>query len=1474
MAEASGGSGKPIDFGNYIGGEEALKVAARSLRSLRKDISDLSKSVADDSGRIKTGFASIDESIRAIRATAAKGLGLVPKEELAALNELSKQLGDLLRRRADYQATQVAQATVQRGLTDTAKQYTSELAKQKDALRAAALAQDVEGQRKAAAAIRQTTQETAQLSKALRGANSEFTAAKGSYDALVIENNKLLASLHALEGGLLSGSQEALKLKKQIYDNTQTLKDFDEATNRNFRNVGNYAQSFSGLIAELAKARAAQAGLAEGSAEAARQQMRITGFQTAAQKAAANMGLSYEQAEAKINGVTSAIQPLVTNLVRLEKEQLQVAKTAGEESKEFQVLGFQIQKTKKEIDEVAAAQTKAADTTGGLTEQLGFTKEGLKGYVTQLAVGAVGLQALANGVQAVFEANVQYSRDLAEVRKTTGLTADEAERLAQSLKELDTPTSLAGLLKIASVGGQLGVAKRDLLEFTKAIDTAVQALGNDFNGGAEEIAETLGKISFVFRKELGGDAAQNILAIGSAVNQLGAEGAATAPFLTDVATRVGAIASSTGVGLKNVLAYAAVLQETGSTSEVAGTALNRFFGTLTTKTKEAYEIAKLANPALTLKEFTRLVNTDFNQAIQVFLRGLKEGGKSTTDQARLLATLKLQSGEAKNAIITLSQNTELFAERQKTANDQLRDATSLAAEAAVNTDTLAGSVDKNTNAVKNFFTSGTGGNVLKFLIDVEAEMIKLVAFPFEKIGDGIAYIGQKLGLSKPPLEDYTVGLVTHAQALRKTADAQQELLDSYTKLDGVPNRTGAQEKELADLRARLGKGTVEQIQQEIDGRRTQFEQVKDQLRTGISDFTAQINEASLKAARAQDALAVQATALSAAQLAQAKQIAQARLDANRPLTGKSANPELEPAIAAATRLAKATQEITDKERYRANNLAALAKLEGTNTKAKEDSAGASEEAEAAELQLDRTAQERAKNRASSLRDELADNQTRLAELRKYQAEQGKLFQDKQLTPELFAERVRGSEDLAVQLERTGTAIRIKIARAEATEKLEVAENDRIRQSKKKKITQKELEDIQGQYAARSVEIERQKNRKIEEINREAGERQGKVEPLEFKVNSVDFDKLERDIKERTRTYEGELTKIKDAESASEKNLIGALARREISQNQFDARRRASRKEANDKILALDKEFHKANLEDQKKANQDLLDDQDALTARRIALIDKVGQYTQFAEASFFQVKSNFLDAQAQNEQASYDNSLAAAGENKELREAIEKAHQKELRRIAFERAVAERDAALYSIAISVATAVAKDVARYGFVGSLPAVLGDLAIGAVQAAVVLTKPLPPQYFKGRKGGPAEWAIVGDRGPELVHEKKTGRYTYEAKPTLRYLGAGDDVLTATETSEALAKVGLRHSDAQQPMRVAQAFSGAAEKARESREAQQSQGLDSLAKGQAEIAAALRKFKPTTVNVHRGSDADVQTSNNITRYRSQRLGGDKTF
>lgn len=1375
---------KLSDFFDPLGpGTTEIQEFTAAIQGLGRNYRNFAKNLETDGQRVKGLLDSLGLQASQLRSQAAD-INLLNDKERAGVAALQAEAAKLVQERLRLEAVMAAQAKAQRIVKDATTEATTALRAQQNELREAFKAQDTVRIEKAALALRQTRTETISLSAALRGANSEFSAAKGSYDALDAENKKLIASFKALEGSIGSGSGEALRLQKQIAANTETLKAFDENILVFNRNVGNYKGGFAGLIAELAKARAAQAGLAEGTAAAARQQMVVSGFQTAAQKSAAQMGLSYEQAEAKINSATAALQPLATSLLRLEREQVQVAKTTGEESEQYRKLGFQIQQTKKQLDDVAAATAQVETKQAGFAQQIGLSRVGFEQYLTQLAAGYVGFQALAGAVQAVFTSNVEYSRNLAEVRKTTGLTADEANRLADSLKQLNTPTTLAGLLKVASVGGQLGVAKGQLLEFTAAIDTAVQALGNDFTGGADEIATVLGRLTSIFRKELGPDQAQNILAIGSAINQIAADGSSTAPFLTDVTQRVGALSTSTRLGIANALAYAAVLQEQGYSAEVSGSALNRLFGTLSVKSKQAYEIAKLANPALTLKEFTTLVNTDFNQAIQVFLKGLREGGKSTTEQARLLATLKLQSGEAKSAIVTLSQNTDLFAQRQATANEQLRDATSLAKEAAVNTDTLAGSVDKNTNAVKNFFTTGTGSSVLKFLVDVEAELFKLVATPFQVIGDGLSYIGHKTGLVKAPLDDYTVSLVANTLATAKQAQQQQGLLDAYAKLLNTTSRTGAQELELSKLRATavatFGTAEVAAIQASIDKRKESVEVNKKSLTADLELFNKSIDEAASKAARAQDALNVQVSGKTAEQVKGILTAAEARLDATSKLSGKSLIPDAQ--ISAAQRLIKAERELAEQQRIRANILAALQKLGVTDVQQKQDAAAAADVQAKAEEQLDRTAQERAKNRVSALRDELADNQKRLTALREYQAQQSQLHNDGQITPDILAERVRGSEELATQIQRDGAAIRIKIARAEASERLQEAENDRIRQSKKKDISEAELKDIQGQYAARRVEIARKESRDIAQIQADL-RKQLEVQPLEFKIATVNFDALKAAAKDTKLTYDQRLAAVAGSARAEMTLVSQQYAAGKISRQKYEDELFAIRQRANKKLLALRDEFHRDENEQDLQDAQDKIEAQERLTAKRIAIIEKAAYYTQAVDDAYFAIKGNGIDAAIQRENDAYEQQLKVAGDNAALKTQIEENHQKALKKLNYDKAKNERDAALFSIAINTAVAISKELATYGLPAAIPFIIADGVLGGLQVVTVLSKPLP-SYFVGRQDGPAEFANLGERGPELVGQPKTGFRLVE-KPSVGYLRAGDQVYTAPKTQQLLAE-----------------------------------------------------------------------------------------
>lgn len=74
--------------------------------------------------------------------------------------------------------------------------------------------------------------------------------------------------------------------------------------------------------------------------------------------------------------------------------------------------------------------------------------------------------------------------------------------------------------------------------------------------------------------------------------------------------------------------------------------------------------------------------------------------------------------------------------------------------------------------------------------------------------------------------------------------------------------------------------------------------------------------------------------------------------------------------------------------------------------------------------------------------------------------------------------------------------------------------------------------------------------------------------------------------------------------------------------------------------------------------------------------------------------------------------------------------------------------AIFEIALNTASAIMGFLANPGGIPgiALAAVAGTM--GAAQLAVAAAKPLP-QYAKGRKGGAAEMAIVGERGPELMY-----------------------------------------------------------------------------------------------------------------------------
>ena len=235
------------------------------------------------------------------------------------------------------------------------------------------------------------------------------------------------------------------------------------------------------------------------------------------------------------------------------------------------------------------------------------------------------------------------------------------------------------------------------------------------------------------------------------------------------------------------------------------------------------------------------------------------------------------------------------------------------------------------------------------------------------------------------------------------------------------------------------------------------------------------------------------------------------------------------------------------------------------------------------------------------------------------------------------------------------------------------------------------------------------------------------------------------------------------------------------------------KDKNDKIIADDKaaaEKKKAYLEAYLQIFQSSLDIigsiSDGLAAKemqRLDARDKALSESYKNELRFIE-NSGFSNEQKEKKKAK----LAAETEAKQ-------------KQIDKERVTALRKQAVLNKALSIVSIIAKTAEAIMANLSIP-IYGEIkaaaaaAIGAAELAAVIATPLP-QYAKGRKGGKAEHAIVGEIGQEAI-VTTDGKVTLTpSTPSLAYIPQGADVIPHNELIKnsayvALAKQGVVTTD----------------------------------------------------------------------------------
>lgn len=341
-----------------------------------------------------------------------------------------------------------------------------------------------------------------------------------------------------------------------------------------------------------------------------------------------------------------------------------------------------IRRVRAQIDSVnSALRTQQSETSGAI----GFFQKWQTALVAGYAVIVGWLNRVVGLSRQAVEAYASMEQEMANVRKYTGMEAGDVEALNAEFRKIDTRTSREELNRLAQEAGRLGkTSAEDVLGFVRAADKINVAL-DDLGEGA---TLTLSKLTGIFgdEKRLGTEKA--LLSVGSVINELSQNCAASAPYLAEFASRMGGVGAQAGMTVQQIMAFGAVLDSSNQNVEASSTALQQVIVRLL---QDPAKYAKVAG--LDVKRFSELVRTDMNAAVIELLETLQKAGGMD-----VLSPMFKDMGENGSRTIStlaaLAGHIDEVKAQQLEANKAFAEATSIDKEFDVQNNTVQASLDK------------------------------------------------------------------------------------------------------------------------------------------------------------------------------------------------------------------------------------------------------------------------------------------------------------------------------------------------------------------------------------------------------------------------------------------------------------------------------------------------------------------------------------------------------------------------------------------------------------------------------------------------------------------------------------------------------------------------------------------------------------------------------------------------------------
>lgn len=432
----------------------------------------------------------------------------------------------------------------------------------------------------------------------------------------------------------------------------------------------------------------------------------------------------FKKLEKELVSYNSAVTQNITNTERINNAMKNLSGTSLNELKralsaaksELGKMSASDKGLKQMQNNVKALQGQINELTGAVNNQSGAWNTAMKNLTAY-----VGLFSLFNKakelVTGAIKKNFEYSGSLTDIRKVSGMTMEEVNKLSTELAKIDTRTSVDGLAQLAYQGAKLGMSKygvEGMTQFVKAADKINVALGEELG---EEALPALSKMVEVMGliPKMGIEKAMD--ATGSAMFKLSTTSTATSNDIVEFSKRLTGVARTAGITTDQLLALGSASSSMMLMPEVASTAFGKF---ITALQKNHNLIAKeLDIPDETIKNLYASGHA-MDAMVLVFEKMRDKGNMNALGS--IFKDLGSDGQRLVTAMVTMAKNVDMLKDHLYESEEAFREATAVTNEYEMQQQSAIGILERANNLWEKAFVNPDGVDAVKGMAEWWYEM--------------------------------------------------------------------------------------------------------------------------------------------------------------------------------------------------------------------------------------------------------------------------------------------------------------------------------------------------------------------------------------------------------------------------------------------------------------------------------------------------------------------------------------------------------------------------------------------------------------------------------------------------------------------------------------------------------------------------------------------------------------------------------